>query len=62
MALDIKHPPEHWERITGVKIIDADGWVGNMLTWETPITRDDFLMRAASSTAQYPKGFFDQFK
>lgn len=62
MALDIKHPPEDWQRVTGVRIIDPDGWTTNMLDWGAPLTRDDFLSRAACSTAEYPPGFFDQFR
>ena len=58
MALDIKHPPEHWERLLGIEVMDPDGWRANMLDWEVPITREDFLNRAASSTTRYPKGFF----
>lgn len=57
MRLDIKHPPEQWERMLGVEVIDPDGWRCNMLPWEVPITREDFLNRAASSTTRYPKGF-----
>lgn len=60
MALDIKHPPEDWQDITGVFIIDRDGWP--MGTWEQPITREEFLTKAAASTARYPRGFFGQFK
>lgn len=58
MRLDIKHPPEQWERMLGVEVLDPDGWRGNMLAWEIPITREDFLRRAAESTTRYPKGFF----
>jgi len=58
MRLDIKHPPEQWERMLGIEVLDPDGWHGNMLAWETPITREDFLNRAAESTTRYPKKFF----
>jgi len=48
--------PEHWERVTGIRIIDPDGWRGKAV-WEHPVTRELFLRRAAESTAQYPRCF-----
>lgn len=59
MKLDIKHPPEFWEEFLGVRIIDADGWKPE--TWNEPVTREDFLLRASKSTASYPRGFFDKY-
>jgi hypothetical protein len=50
--------PQHWERVTGIRIIDNDGWRGrDFVHWDTPITREDFVQRAAISTAEYPRGF-----
>jgi hypothetical protein len=63
MALDIRHPPEEWERLTGVHIIDDDGWRGqHQQDWDEPITKEEFLDRASFSTAEYPPKFFDQFR
>ena len=62
----LKFPASHWEQVTGVQIIDADGWAGvneegfQLCPWEAPITKDEFLRRAAESTAQYPRHFFER--
>jgi hypothetical protein len=59
LDLDIKHPPDYWERILDIQIIDEDGWRGpGSLAWEIPISREEFLNRAANSTTQWPKDFF----
>lgn len=47
-------PAEEWQAVTGVYVADADvGWRGeNFLEWDTPIDRDDFLLRASLSTVE----------
>lgn len=58
MRLDVKHPPEHWEVVLGIDILDPDGWRDAYSDWNAEITRADFLDRAARSTTSYPQGFF----
>jgi hypothetical protein len=69
LGMNLKFPAEHWERVTGVQIIDADGWSTGVNVegfrescWEQPITKEEFLARASESTAQYPKHFFQHEK
>lgn len=62
MRLDVKHPPEVWERLLSIHIIDADGWRNEGNDYATPVTKDDFLVKACSSTASYPKSFFKSLK
>lgn len=62
----LKFPAAHWEQVTGVIIIDADGWSAVdaegfiLCPWDCPITKAEFLSRAAESTAQYPRHFFER--
>ena len=47
----VKHRPATWERLTGIRIIDPDGWRGpNGEKWETPITKEEWNRRMAVST------------
>jgi hypothetical protein len=48
-----KRMPAEWQAITGVIVVDPDGWRGSdALSWEEPITRADFLRRAGESTVR----------
>ena len=43
--------PEDWERITGITIMDADGWRSpGDPPYEKPISRDEFMRRMSIST------------
>jgi hypothetical protein len=58
LAHEFCFAPEHWERVTGIRIIDDDGWRSQGDTaWNQPLTRKEFIHRAIQSTAQYPRGF-----
>jgi hypothetical protein len=52
-------PPVEWERITGVLVLDDDGWRCDAKSWKECLSREEFLNRAANSTTRYPPGFFD---
>lgn len=56
-------PPEEWERLTGVVVVDRAGWRGGFgdKTWDTPLDRDEFLRRAMASTTQpWPDPLLDE--
>lgn len=57
-----KRKPEDWENRTGISILDPDGWDRRSFTdWERPITREEFLQRAARSTvAAWPNPLADE--
>lgn len=62
LAADLKFPADHWQRVTGVVVLDADGWsriCEDQSNWDEPITRSEFLCRAAESTSIYPRNFFE---
>lgn len=44
----IKQKPSVWVELTGIEVIDADGWADG--TWENPITIREFLERCETST------------
>ena len=59
-----KLPPEVWEWITGIIVMDDDGWnhgVEAIPNWNTPITKEEFLQKCGVSTCQYPPNFFEQY-
>jgi hypothetical protein len=47
--MNIKLLPPAWELLTGVNIIDRDGWTGAE-DWATPITIDEFHDKSCAST------------
>lgn len=48
--LDLR-TPEEWGKVKGIRVIDPDGWRGeDGLSWETPITEEDYDGRAAVSS------------
>ena len=47
---EVKHLPVTWCKLMKVKILDPDGWREDNKSWEAPLTRVDFLARAAKST------------
>lgn len=58
----IKRPAAEWCEITGIQIMDPDGWRHGMaLAWTTPITRPDFIHRAMTSTClMWPNPLLDE--
>lgn len=47
----VKYRPATWERLTGIRILDADGWrEPNAKEWETPITKEEWNKRMMVST------------
>ncbi len=56
-------PPAEWEQRTGIVISSRTGWSGAYAdkTWDTPISRHEFLRRAmASETAPWPNPLLDE--
>ena len=53
----IKHRPATWEKITGIKIIDSDGWRDGT-SWNKPIDYDEWCLRQIQSTCQFPPDYF----
>lgn len=58
----VKMVPEDWCTITGIEIIDPDGWRGQeALSCDDPITREDFITRAQVSTCKmWPVPLWDE--
>lgn len=54
--------PTDWSEITGIQIMDPDGWHGpNALSWITGISRSEFIERANMSTCRrYPNPLWDE--
>lgn len=59
---DTLKPASTWEHLTGVRVIHATGWyeAKNPQVYAWPITRTEFLERAANSTAQFPLFMHDE--
>lgn len=54
--------PEEWMWVTGILIMDPDGWrrEGDP-PWSQPITREEFIRRAGVSTVRgWPSPLFDE--
>ena len=60
-AADLRTPAD-WQLATGIRIADPDGWrVAGDPSWETPISREDFLARAQRSTVlAWPRPLYDE--
>lgn len=48
-------PADEWCSITGIRILDPDGWREDNLPWDAPITEGEFIRRAMVSTASFPQ-------
>lgn len=60
---EIKLLPDDWCRLTGIQIMDADGWDRKNYekSWGTPVTREDFIKRATRSTChRWPSPLLDE--
>lgn len=53
-----KMPPCQWESMTGICVLNSDGW--GLLDYKEPITRDEFLTRCASSRCSWPPKFLQE--
>lgn len=43
--------PEEWQEITGIRVMDPDGWRGEFdPSWNQPISKAEFIQRASRST------------
>ncbi|MFG3715831.1 hypothetical protein [Micromonospora sp. NPDC047730] len=42
--------PDEWSEVTGLVVLDPDGWRADGRPWSAPLTRADFLKRAMRST------------
>jgi hypothetical protein len=48
----VRRRPSEWEQITGIKILDPDGWRDGT-RWETPLTEREWKERMQKSTRSY---------
>lgn len=63
MSEEFKLAPERWCLRTGIRVMDPDGWDRKNYeeSWRKPITRDEFLVRARSSTCMaWPRPLYDE--
>lgn len=50
-------PADEWCDITGIRVLDPDGWRDDNLPWDAPITEGEFIRRAMRSTVCLPAGW-----
>lgn len=50
--MTVRRPPEQWEKIMGIQIMDADGWDRTNLAedWKKPLSQEEFIEKAVRST------------
>jgi len=51
LKLDVKHPSDLWAHLTGVHILDFDGYPEEG-SWVLPVTFHEFMERAAKCTVE----------
>lgn len=51
----LRHP-EEWEQDEGYWVRDPDGWRNTGISWDTPITREQFIYLAGQSTTETMPG------
>jgi hypothetical protein len=56
----VKHRPSTWEKITGIKIWDPDGWRKDGQSWYKPIDLDEWKVRQMQSTCTLPSSYFSK--
>lgn len=57
--------PDEWCELTGIQIMDPDGWdrKNYFVSWNTPITREEFIKKAWMSTClSWPQPLLDEEK
>ena len=52
MTKQIKHKPSTWSRLTGIRIIDADGWRIDGKSINAPIDAAEWEQRMCMSTVE----------
>lgn len=52
--------PDDWGDEIGVNVLDPDGWRADGMSFETPITREEFMRRVVSSTCAWTKGALER--
>ena len=56
--MHLLQPASDWERVSGIRILDPDGWRGDedfLEAWQTPIDKQEWLYRVSISTVDYSK-------
>lgn len=48
----ILKPPVEWEKSTGIKVLDPDGWREDEKSYADPIDLPEFLRRCGPSTVR----------
>lgn len=60
LSLDVMHPPDYWEQVTGILVVDPDGWDRASGHWRAEwgklMTYEEFRFRCGASTCRYPRG------
>jgi len=49
----IRRRPDEWEKLTGIKVLDRDGWRDG--SWNKPITEEEWNERQRQSTVRHAK-------
>lgn len=52
----VRHLPSTWEKLTGVKVYDPDGWLVDGKSWMAPLTEKEWNIRKAASTCCHRNG------
>lgn len=61
--LVVRRTPAEWCELTGIEILDHDGWRGvhSDRAWTDPLTREEFLVRAGiCTTRRWPSPLLDE--
>jgi hypothetical protein len=53
-----KLTPREWQAVTGITILDNDGWRTDNKPFTDEITHEEFTRRAFESTCAFPRSFF----
>lgn len=50
MKKPIKHRPATWMKMTGIYVLDPDGWRGDNKSMNAPLTEEEWKWRQSKST------------
>ena len=53
-----KHTPDEWCKLFGVVILDPDGWRNSKISYDTPLTKEEFDQLLMQSTIMRPGAYF----
>lgn len=53
-----KYTPTKWGKVTGLVVCDPDGWRRDGKSFDEPVTYDEFVERATTSTVQNITAFW----